>query len=167
MNRILLIAALAATLSLCVPTVDPAKAVPCKEPRIRKEWYGLLEIELRKPSSLISAFRRSLTVDQRKKYIKSVQCLLNKEPLTKKTYPVVTNRYEDFVALHANSSSGGKDLTKGRPQMPMGGDDGIHFNGVFLPWHRYVVWVYESTLRDECGWDMGQPCKRLPGREEM
>jgi hypothetical protein len=40
MNRMLLVAALAATLSLCVPTIDPAKAVPCKEPRIRKEWYG-------------------------------------------------------------------------------------------------------------------------------
>jgi hypothetical protein len=41
MNRIVLIAAFAGTLSLCVPTIEPAKAVPCKEPRIRKEWYAL------------------------------------------------------------------------------------------------------------------------------
>jgi tyrosinase len=119
-----------------------------------------LAIDMCKSSSLTSDYRRSLTVDQRKKYIKSVQCLLNKEPITKKTYPVVTNRYEDFVALHANSSAGGKDLTKASAFPALGGDDGVHFNGVFLPWHRYVIWVYETTLREECGWDMGQPCKR-------
>jgi tyrosinase len=110
-------------------------------------------------------FRRSLTVDQRKRYIKSVQCLLNKEPVTKKTFPVVTNRYEDFVALHANASAGGRDLNKGFVMMPRM-EDGVHFTGTFLPWHRYVLWVYESTLRDECGWDMGQPCMTPPRARE-
>jgi hypothetical protein len=38
MKQTLLLAALAATLSSCVPTIEPAKAVPCKELRIRKEW---------------------------------------------------------------------------------------------------------------------------------
>jgi tyrosinase len=121
----------------------------------------------------MSPLRRSLTVNQRKRYIKSVQCLLNKEPTTKKTFPVVANRYEDFVALHANASAGGRDLTKGfsmmpgMPGRPGGMEDGVHFTGTFLPWHRYVIWVYESTLRDECGWDMGQPCMALHLSKEM
>jgi tyrosinase len=103
-------------------------------------------------------FRRSLTIDQRKRYIKSVQCLLAKEPVTKKRFPLVTSRYEDFVVLHANASAGGRDLMSGGFPI-FGFATGIHGNGVFLPWHRYVIWVYESTLQDECGWDMGQPCE--------
>jgi hypothetical protein len=115
-------------------------------------WVGLMS-----PISRLIHTRRSLTVDQRKRYINSVQCLLNKAPITKKTFPVVTSRYEDFVALHANASAAGRDLSNGFGLRP-GVEDGIHFTGTFLPWHRYVIWVYESTLRDECGWDMGQPC---------
>lgn len=34
---------------------------------------------------------------------------------------------------------------------------GIHFNGVFLPWHRYAVWSYENVLIEECGYKGAQP----------
>jgi tyrosinase len=34
---------------------------------------------------------------------------------------------------------------------------GIHFNGVFLPWHRYFLWQYESALINECQYKGAQP----------
>lgn len=33
----------------------------------------------------------------------------------------------------------------------------IHFNGRFLPWHRYYTWIYEQALRSECGYTGYQP----------
>jgi tyrosinase len=89
-------------------------------------------------------------VDERKKYIQAIECLFAKPPISKKHFPIVTSRYEDFVALHTNSTGGGGFLSA------LGGS-GIHNVGVFLPWHRYVVWVYEETIRNECGWDQAVP----------
>jgi len=34
---------------------------------------------------------------------------------------------------------------------------GIHTVGVFLPWHRYAIWVFESVLRSECNYTGAQP----------
>jgi tyrosinase len=98
-----------------------------------------LNIERIKSIKLI-ANRRSLSVSQRTDYIKAVQCMMSKPPISKKFFPVVTNRYEDFVALHANATAGGAKLdgpATGFPRMNRGGNNGIHNVGVFLPWHRY------------------------------
>ena len=34
---------------------------------------------------------------------------------------------------------------------------GIHTVGVFLPWHRYAIWIFESVLRSECNYTGSQP----------
>jgi tyrosinase len=34
---------------------------------------------------------------------------------------------------------------------------GVHTVGVFLPWHRYAIWVFESVLRSECNYTGAQP----------
>jgi tyrosinase len=34
---------------------------------------------------------------------------------------------------------------------------GIHNTGIFLPWHRYFVWRYESALISECGYNGAHP----------
>jgi tyrosinase len=34
---------------------------------------------------------------------------------------------------------------------------GIHFNGIFLSWHRYLVWNYETALINECNYTGAQP----------
>ncbi|KAL2681189.1 hypothetical protein Neosp_008796 [[Neocosmospora] mangrovei] len=34
---------------------------------------------------------------------------------------------------------------------------GVHGVGVFLPWHRYVIWTFESVLRTECNYTGTQP----------
>ncbi len=42
--------------------------------------------------------------DQRRNYIKAMLCLMEKPPkLTQ--FPGVTNRYEDFVAVHINQTT--------------------------------------------------------------
>jgi tyrosinase len=43
-------------------------------------------------------------------------------------------RFEDFIITHQQLTSR------------------IHFNGVFLPWHRLFVHTMEKALRDECGY---------------
>jgi tyrosinase len=125
--------------------------------------------------------RRSLSIDDRKRYIKAVQCLFNKPPTAKKYFPLVTSRYEDFVALHANATGGAAKLNENSTHShtevapasasasaspfaalteifkSFGNGATIHGVGVFMPWHRYVIWVYEETIRDECGWDQAVP----------
>lgn len=34
---------------------------------------------------------------------------------------------------------------------------GVHGVGVFLPWHRYTIWTFESVLRTECNYTGAQP----------
>lgn len=88
----------------------------------------------------------------------------NRPPKSKKYFSVVQSRYDDFVALHANATAGGMKLdgTRGSSDMPahpmkMANEvnRGIHQTGVFLPWHRYALSLWEDALRDECGWKGG------------
>jgi len=44
-------------------------------------------------------------------------------------YAGVTNRYEDFVAVHINQTMA------------------IHDTGSFLSWHRYFLWAFEQVRR--------------------
>jgi tyrosinase len=83
--------------------------------------------------------RRSLSVTQRTAYVKAVPCVMEKPPISKKHFPIVTNRYEDFVELHANATAGGAKLDgpgSAFSRMMMGPNNGIHGTGSFLPWHR-------------------------------
>jgi tyrosinase len=34
---------------------------------------------------------------------------------------------------------------------------GTHNNGYFLPFHRYFLYIWENTLREECGYNGTQP----------
>jgi len=81
-----------------------------------------------------------------------------KPPAEKALYPFVTNRYEDFVALHANATAGGVKLTaKENPHLNALSPNSIHSTGVFLPWHRYFLTIWEDALQKDCGWDQPQP----------
>jgi tyrosinase len=42
------------------------------------------------------------------KFTEAVNCLMAAPPKFKKYFPIVENRYDDFVALHVNSTLGGK-----------------------------------------------------------
>lgn len=34
---------------------------------------------------------------------------------------------------------------------------GVHVVGIFLPWHRYAIWTFETVLRSECNYTGTQP----------
>jgi tyrosinase len=108
--------------------------------------------------------RRELTVPERIDYIRAIKCMQSKPPISQKHFSVVKSRYDDFVALHANSTGGGIKLdgSKGWSDMvanPSGMANqmryGIHGTGTFLPWHRYALSLWENALGDECGWKFG------------
>lgn len=58
--------------------------------------------------------------------------------------PGSKSRFDDFAATHIN-------LTLS-----------IHLDGLFLPWHRNFVWLYEKALREECGFTGSQPYWNWP-----
>ena len=92
-----------------------------KNIRVRREWS-------------------TLSKNQRKDYIKAVQCLQEKPALTPASVaPGAKTRFDDFVATHINQT-----LT-------------IHYTANFLSWHRYFTWMYEEALRKECGFTGDQP----------
>lgn len=82
----------------------------------------------------------NFTKEQRRNYIDAVLCLQSKpSQLPTGLVPGARNRHDDFVATHINQTSS------------------IHLDGIFLAWHRNFVWLWESALRDECGYDGYQP----------
>ncbi|KAI0168044.1 hypothetical protein BJ166DRAFT_496312 [Pestalotiopsis sp. NC0098] len=82
----------------------------------------------------------TLTSGERLEYIDAVKCLMNTEPITPlSAAPGVRSRFDDFGALHVNKTSM------------------IHWTSYFFTWHRYYTWLYESALRDECGYSGTQP----------
>jgi tyrosinase len=82
----------------------------------------------------------SLTKLERTQYINAVHCM---QTLPSKLDPAVVpgakHRQDDFVATHIN-----KTLS-------------IHLDGIFLSWHRNFVWLWETALIEECGYQGAQP----------
>ncbi|KAG5654821.1 hypothetical protein KAF25_002889 [Fusarium avenaceum] len=73
---------------------------------------------------------RKLSKSAQAEYISAVKCLDN---LPSKL-GLNTSRYNDFPYVHRTLNIQ------------------IHFVAQFLPWHRYFVHLYETSLRDECGY---------------
>jgi tyrosinase len=69
-----------------------------------------------------------------------VKCILSKPSLTP-TFPNtdVLSRYDDLLYTHIQQTFS------------------IHYVGHFLAWHRFFVAVYETMLRNECGYKGAQP----------
>ncbi|KAK8912748.1 Tyrosinase-like protein orsC [Metarhizium anisopliae] len=76
----------------------------------------------------------SLSEAQRLDYVRAVQCLHAKEP--KQPGGLAHNRLEEFIIPHVNQTLE------------------IHASkkGLLLPWHRYFLHLYETALREECGY---------------
>ncbi|RPA77400.1 Di-copper centre-containing protein [Ascobolus immersus RN42] len=83
---------------------------------------------------------RSMSSNEKANYISAVNCM--HKTLKGKTtaqVPGAISRFDDFIGVHKQQTAN------------------IHFVGHFLPWHRYFMWAYEKTLREECGYTGGQP----------
>lgn len=79
----------------------------------------------------------SLTPSERTNYIDAVFCA--QETPSQLNLPATKSRFDDFAAVHVN-------LTRS-----------VHNNGVFFHWHRHYVYLWETFLRDECGYEGYQP----------
>ncbi|KAL9581046.1 MAG: hypothetical protein Q9212_004135 [Teloschistes hypoglaucus] len=91
-------------------------------------------------AGLLKSRRGSLSHTQRIEYINAVQCLAQKQSVSPKAdFPGACNHYDDFVAQHIKSA----------PH--------VHFSGLFYPFHRYFIHLYETALRNECGYKGAQP----------
>jgi len=112
-------------------------ACPSESRRSRKEW-------------------RTLSDDEKRDYLNAVKCLQSRPPKGQQFFDV-RSRFDDFVALHINATGLAILDQNGGFVNLTGPTPGVHFNGIFLPWHRYLVWSYEQALRDECGYRGGQP----------
>ncbi|KAH7014061.1 hypothetical protein B0J12DRAFT_635931 [Macrophomina phaseolina] len=86
---------------------------------------------------------RTLSNSEQDAYINAIQCLKDAPSKGTKFYEDLRNRYDDFVASHINAT---------RASLY-----GVHSVGVFLPWHRYAIWTFESALRSECNYTGAQP----------
>ncbi|KAF2668920.1 Di-copper centre-containing protein [Microthyrium microscopicum] len=104
----------------------------CTNPRIRKEW-------------------RSLSIQERKDYIRATKCMQSAPSKFNKQFPVAQNRYDDFVALHVSVAVAGPTTPSVGPAF------GGHEEGNILPWHRYMIQLWEDALISECGWKGGVP----------
>lgn len=82
----------------------------------------------------------TLSRPDRLSYISAIYCLANRTALTPLTLmPGARTRYDDFISTHIL-------------QAPF-----VHFDGLFLPFHRYYLHLYERALRTECGYTGAQP----------
>ncbi|KAL7273540.1 hypothetical protein RUND412_003605 [Rhizina undulata] len=94
---------------------------------------------------LVAVIPRNLSTEEKKSYIGAVDCLQTKRKgIFADEIPGVVSRFEDFVYLHKVAT-------------PY-----VHLAGQFLPWHRYLLWVYENTLRNECNYTGAQPYWDVP-----
>ena len=104
---------------------------------VRREWYVL---SLPLPLTLLTIPRSTLPTTQKLSYINAVKCLRRLPPLSPPSFaPGARSRFDDYQAVHINNTFL------------------IHFNGRFLPWHRYYTWAYEQALRSQCGYTGYQP----------
>lgn len=111
--------------------------------RIRKNWYVQVSAIVFWPRLTLNC-RSSLSSNERKDYIKAVQCLRQLPSKGPAEWVAAQNRYDDFVAQHV-------ELTIE-----------AHGSGPFLTWHRAFVWSYETALIEECGYKGTQPVSSQP-----
>ncbi|KAI1773101.1 Di-copper centre-containing protein [Hypoxylon cercidicola] len=80
---------------------------------------------------------RNYSANDKKAFVNGIKCLMDKP--SSGNFQGAQSRYEDLVSVHQQLA----------PE--------IHQRAVFLPWHRYYVYVFESLMREECGFDRAFP----------
>ncbi|KAI0248310.1 Di-copper centre-containing protein [Lactifluus subvellereus] len=99
----------------------------CTKPAVRREW-------------------RAFSTEEKEDWIRAVNCLshLPHDPaLSPSVDPSISHippvngsssYYDDLVYIHMDLNTR------------------IHLTGLFLPWHRWYVYVFEESLRRKCGY---------------
>ena len=78
---------------------------------------------------------RNLNDGERTAWIAGIKCLMDAPSSNANTFPGSKSLWEDMVSLHQQQMSN------------------IHFNGHFLPWHRYFLFTMESLLASKCNYN--------------
>ncbi|KAJ7476987.1 tyrosinase central domain protein [Mycena galericulata] len=87
----------------------------------------------------------SMTDPQRTAYIDAVLCLMSLPSIfSPGEVPGAKSHFDDFIAVHINQTLN------------------IHISGIFLPWHREFVHLYEQALQQKCGYKGTQPYWNWP-----
>ncbi|KAJ7041051.1 tyrosinase [Mycena alexandri] len=81
--------------------------------------------------------RRVLSNVQKLDYITAVQCLQRLPTISH--FGGAKTRFDDFQAVHVAFA------------------EEVHLVGQFLPWHRRLLNLFETALRDECGFEGALP----------
>nr|GAT58369.1 di-copper centre-containing protein [Mycena chlorophos] len=135
----------------------------CENPAVRKEW-------------------RTLSTAEKAEWIRSVKCLANlpHDPALTPSVPVNISNivpvdvngsyYDDIVYMHmvvpvfsvfvfpltcSRVSNSLWSLSYRETAVDL--NTRIHFTGLFLPWHRWYVAVYEQALKEKCGFTGTSP----------
>ncbi|KAK3684111.1 hypothetical protein B0T22DRAFT_469620 [Podospora appendiculata] len=82
---------------------------------------------------------RTLNPLEKLSFIAAVMCMQIVPARTGSVYAGAKARYDDYQALHIRMT------------------DYVHFNGIFIPWHRYMLHMFETDLRNVCGYQGGIP----------
>ncbi|KAK1728693.1 hypothetical protein CaCOL14_000109 [Colletotrichum acutatum] len=77
---------------------------------------------------------RQLSLEQRSSYIDAIKCLMSLPSEGNDLWPGAKTRYDDFQGMHIYVT------------------EQVHFNGPFLPWHRWMIFLFESELRNKCSY---------------
>jgi hypothetical protein len=102
----------------------------CQNPIIGREW-------------------RSLSVDEKHKYLDAVRCLkevpsrIGNSQSLYDDFPWIHYRIGDYCKFKATASKRKGDSTE-KPQ--------AHHSAAFLAWHRSFIHAYERALREDCGY---------------
>jgi tyrosinase len=97
----------------------------CSSPSVRKEW-------------------RSFTDQQKTEWLSAVKCL-NKLPHDPKLFSLLPPPGQPFLNTSASLYD---DLSYVHIDLyPI-----IHFVGIFLPWHRWFLNLFEQKMRGKCGY---------------
>ncbi|VDB83076.1 unnamed protein product [Peniophora sp. CBMAI 1063] len=122
--------ALVATAFTILPS--PVYGAECITPSVRREW-------------------RQFSTEEKTEWIAAVNCLskLPHDPALTATVPVSQSEiqginasgsyYDDFVYMHMDLNTR------------------IHSTGLFFPFHRWYVAVYETALSEKCGYTGASP----------
>lgn len=82
----------------------------------------------------------TMAPEERKAYTDAINCLRDQpSQLDPEVYPGAINRYFDYATVHVNKTRV------------------VHLDGFFLIWHRMFNHIFESDLRDTCGYNGSYP----------
>lgn len=81
---------------------------------------------------------RDYSTADRVAFVDAIDCLI-KSPSAGDQYAPSTSRYEDFARTHQLLTAT------------------VHHSNIFLPWHRWFVFAFETALRSECGFTSPMP----------